>query len=173
HARRIRHVLVDHFADTERSMFGSEAKFDSDPLGDGVLGSIGIEPHLAAGEGRRVDTSEYEIGIGHGRLAAAAAVTDWPRFRAGALRADINAPKRVDRSDRSAAGPDLDHFDNRDAQRQSAAFGETIDSRHLEGARCLRTALVDKTDFRGRAAHIERHDLIETMLAGNAGGKDR
>src|SRR5262249_42592749 len=89
------------------------------------------------------------------------------------VRTDDDAPERVDARDRAAAGADLDHFDDRDAQRQPAAFEKAVDPRHLEGARGLRLRLVDKADLRGRAAHVEGYDLIEPVLTRDAGGKDR
>ena len=75
--------------------------------------------------------------------------------------------------DRAAAGADLDHLDHRNAQRQAAAFEKAIDARHFERARGLRLRLVDQADLRGRAAHVEGQNLIEPVLARDAGGKDR
>ena len=54
-----------------------------------------------------------------------------------------------------------------------AAFGETVDARHFEQARGLRLRLVDEADLCRGAAHVERHDLVEAVLARDAGGEDR
>jgi len=104
---------------------------------------------------------------------AAAAVAHRPRLRAGAVWTDDDPPERVDARDRAAAGADLDHLDHRNAQRQPAALEKAVDPRHLEGARGLRPRLVDETDLRGRSAHVEGYDLIESVLARDAGGEDR
>ena len=173
HARRVRHVLVHHLADTECRMLGCEVQRSCDPLGGRALGSSDIKRDLAAGEGRRIDTPKNHIGIGHGRFFAAAAVAHRPRLRPGAVWTDDDPPERVNARDRTAAGADLDHFDYRNAQRQSAALEEAVDPRHLEGARGLRLRLVDEADLRGRPAHVEGYDLIEPVLTRDASGEDR
>ncbi len=132
HARRVRHVLVDHLADAERRVLGRKIERRADPLGDRALGAVDVERHAAARERRRIDAAEHEIGVGHGRLAAAAAVADRAGLRAGAVGPDRDASERVDPRDRAAAGADLDHLDHRNAQRQAAALEEAIDARHLE-----------------------------------------
>ena len=96
--------------------------------------------HAAAGEAVGADAAEHDIGVGDGRLGAAAAVAGGPGLRAGAFRADLDARERIDCRDRAAAGADLDHLDHRDADRQAAALQEAILPRHFEGARILRLA---------------------------------
>ena len=77
-----------------------------------------------------------QIGVGHGRLAAAAAVAGRARDRRRRCRGPtVMRFERVDPRDRAAAGADLDHLDDRDAQRQAAALLEAVDARDLEGAR--------------------------------------
>src|SRR5215475_3632903 len=46
HARRIGHVLVDHFADPKRGMFGGEIEIGADSFGNAALSGAGVEPHL-------------------------------------------------------------------------------------------------------------------------------
>ena len=160
HARCIGHVLVDHLADAERGMLAREIELGADAVGNGLPCAIAVEHHLAAGERRRIDAPQRHVGIGHGRFAAAAPVADRPRFRAGAPRTDRDAAERVDARDRAAAGADLDHLDHGYAERQTAAFGEAIDPRHLEHPRGLGARFVDKADLRRGAAHVEGDDLI-------------
>ena len=121
-----------------------------DRCGERALGSSDLERHFAARERGGIDAPENEIGIGHGGFFAAAPVAHRSRLRAGAVRADGDAPQRVDARDRAAPRADLDHFDDRDAQRQPAAFEKTVHPRHLERARGLRPRLIDQADFRGR-----------------------
>ena len=150
-----------------------EIELFADLRGDRLLGSGGIERHLAAGKSLRIDAAERHVGVGDGRLAAAAAVAHWARLGAGACRADHDAAEPVDAGDGTAAGADLDHLDDRNAQRQARALGETVDACHLEQPRGLRLRLVDEADFRRGAAHVERYDLVEAVLTRDAGGEDR
>ena len=136
-------------------------------------GAVAIEHHLAARKCRRIDPPQRHVGVGDGRFAAAAAVANRARLRTGAPRADRDASERIDARDRTAAGADLDHLDHRNAQRQTAAFGEAIDPRHFEHPRRLRARLVDKANLRRGAAHVERHHLVETVLPGDGRGEDR
>src|SRR5262249_61942995 len=75
HARRIGHVLIDHFANPKSGVFGGEIELGADSFGNAALGGAGVKPHLAAGKRRRIDPPKNEIGVGDGRLVAAAAVT--------------------------------------------------------------------------------------------------
>ena len=54
----------------------------------------------------------------------------------------------------AAAGADLDHLDDRNAQWQTAALLEAVDARDLKGPVGLRFQIVDQADLRGRAAHV-------------------
>ena len=137
------------------------------------LGRVAVERHAAAGKAGRVDAAEQQIGVGHGRRGAAAAVAGRPRIGAGAVRPDGDPLQPVDAGDRAAAGADLDHLDDRDAQWQAAALLEAVDPRDLEGAVGLRLQIVDQADLRGRAAHVVGQHLVEPALPGDLGGEDR
>ena len=73
---------------------------------------------LAAGEARRVDLADGEVGVRDGRLGAAAAVAGGSRLGAGAVGPDQDALQGIDAGDRAAAGADLHHLDDGDAHRQ-------------------------------------------------------
>ena len=75
-ARRVRHVLVDDLADASAA-WTVERSSGTDVF-DHRSARRAIEPHGTAGERRRVDTTEHEISIGHGRLRAAATVAAGP-----------------------------------------------------------------------------------------------
>ena len=94
----------------------------------------GVEPHAPTRESFRVDAAEHNVGVGDGRLTAAMSVARRPGRGAGAVRPDRDALHAVDPRDRTATRADLHHLDHWDAQRQAAAFLETIDARDFEHA---------------------------------------
>src|ERR1051325_4038300 len=87
-------------------------------------------------------------------ITTSAAVAGGSRIRAGAVRADSDALQPVDARYRAAAGADLDHLDDRDPERQAAAFLEPVDARHLEGAAGLRLEFVNQNELPGGAAPV-------------------
>src|SRR5262249_58305265 len=82
-------------------------------------GTCEIELNPAARERRRIDPSEQQVSVRHGGLGAAAAVADRAGLGAGTLRPNGDPPERVHTRDRSSAGADLDHLDDRNAQWQT------------------------------------------------------
>ena len=87
-ADRIRHVAVD---DGEHA-FG-RARLASRPSASASssiarCGGVVIERHAAAEEIVLVEPAEHQIGVGHGRLGAAAAIGGGAGHRAGAARPD-------------------------------------------------------------------------------------
>ena len=139
---------------------------------DGALGCRHVQLEVAAEKAFRLDMAEHHVAVGHGRPRAAAAVAGGARIGAGAVGADGDAFQLVDARDRAAAGPDLDHLDDRDAQWQAAALFEAVDARDLESAAGLRLKIVDQADLRGRAAHIVRQNGVEPALPRDLAGKD-
>ena len=138
------------------------------------LGRGAVERHAAAGKpgrdrcGRAARSASVTVGA-----VAAAAVAGRARIGPGAVRPDGDPLQPVDPRDRAAAGADLDHLDDRDAQRQAAALFEAVDARDLEGAAGLRLQIVDQADLRGGAAHVVGQHLVEPALPGDLGGEDR
>ena len=88
--------------------------------------------------------AEQQVGVGHGRLAPAAAVAGRAGLRAGAVRPDLQQAERVDPGDAAAAGADLDHLDHRHSHRQAAALLEAVDAADLELGAERRAAVVDQ-----------------------------
>ena len=77
-----------------------------------------VERHAAAEQAARREPPEHEVGVGDGRLGAAAAVAGRARLRAGALRPDLQQPVAVEPGDRAAAGAD-----RIDVERQASRAG--------------------------------------------------
>src|SRR5271166_1641785 len=136
------------------------------------LGRSAIERHPPTREARGIYAAEQEICIGYRRRSAAASIAGWTGIRPGAVRPDGDPLEPIDPRDRAAASTDLDHLDDRDAQRQPAALLEAVNSRDLEYAVGLRLQLVDQTDLRGRAAHVVGQHLVELALPRDLAGED-
>ena len=102
----------------------------------------------------RIDRAQHDIGIGHGRMPAAAAVAGGPRLGAGALRADRDPLQRIEPGDRAAARADLDHLDHRHAHRQARALEEAGGAIDLEQPRGMRLVIVDQADLGRGATHV-------------------
>ena len=97
----VRHVLLDDLADAERGVEAGEAKRLADRLVDGDARLLGRELDAAAGEVAGIEPAQHDVGVGHGRLGAAAAVARRAGLGAGALGADIDAA-RANRPRRSS-----------------------------------------------------------------------
>src|SRR5260370_2890738 len=85
-----------------------------------------MEWKVAAEKGLGPDIAEQNIGVGDGRLVAAAAVAGRARHRAGAVRPDLEQTQSVARRDAATAGADLDHLDRLDLQREPAAAPKSL-----------------------------------------------
>ena len=103
----------------------------------------------AAEEIIRIEEAADDVGVGHGRIVAAAAVAHRARIGAGALRADGEKAGAVDPHDRAAAGRDRGEIERRNVELAARhdAFG------HFE-----RRAAFDEGDVATGAAHVERDD---------------
>jgi len=53
------------------------------------VGGAVVERHPPAEKEAGVEVAEQQVGVGHGRLAAALAAAGWARIGAGALRSDL------------------------------------------------------------------------------------
>ena len=82
------------------SIFSGFAIFSAMPR----AAAVGVELHLAAEEIVRIEPAEHHVGVGDGRLGAAAAVADRAGIGARALRADLERADRR-RSRRSLPPP--------------------------------------------------------------------
>ena len=128
-----------------------------------------VELHVAAEEIVGIEQPEHQVGVGDGRLVAAAAVAGRTGIGAGALRADLEQPERVDMGDAAAAGADLDHVDRRDGDRQPAAFLEAVAAVDLEQPGDQRLAVLDQAGLGGGAAHVEGHQPVEAERLAHSG----
>src|SRR5947207_645041 len=129
----------------------------------GPPSGLAIERQLAAEPGVAAEPAEHEVGVGHRRLGAAAAIARRTRHRLGALRADAQRATLVDPGDGAAAGADRVDVDDRDADRRAFEAGL---------ARHLRRAVEHQADVGAGAAHIERDDVAEAGEARDMGAGD-
>ncbi len=128
-------------------------------LGDRPPRAVEVERHPAAEEVAGIEVAEHEVGVGDGRLGAAAAVADRAGIGAGRVGPDAQQAERVDARDRAAAGADLDHLDHADLDRQARALLEAVAAVDLELARGQRLAVDDHGELGGRAADVEREQV--------------
>lgn len=159
HPRRIGHVFRHDFRDRQRREIGVQRQRPANLLRDRLSGQLGIKGDFTLREGGGIDNAEPHIGIGNGDLRAAQLVTYRAGLRAGAVGADLHPAQGIDAGDRSAARADLHHFDHRDPHRQAGSLLVAVYPTKFETAGNLRLVVVDKTNFGGGAAHIERQHL--------------
>ena len=119
HAGGAGHVLGHHLVDGISRHVGRQSQPFGDVTVERALGGVEIERDRAAGEMRRIDGSQHDIGVGHRRMAPAAAIARGPRLGAGAFRPHSHAFQYIEPGNRAAACPDFDHLDHRDANRQA------------------------------------------------------
>ena len=123
------------------------------PIGhpiDRSLGSFDIERHAAIEERGGIEQAEHEVGVGHGRFAAAAAIASRSRIGAGALGPNAQHAAGIQARDRAAAGAERDDIEAR--------------HRHqLTGDAALRTefrlSASDQGDISRCAAHVEGDEI--------------
>ena len=120
--------------------------------------AVDVERHLAAEEAVGAEPAEHQVGVGHGRLRAAAAVAGRAGHRAGALRADAQRAV-LDARDRAAAGADLENVHHGDLHRQRLVVAA---DQRLRGGQ--RLALVDDAGLGGGAAHVEGDGVVEPSV---------
>src|SRR5262249_59187698 len=128
--------------------------------------------HGAAGQRRRVQVAEDDVGVGDGRLGAAEVVAERSWRRTRAARADLQRAPRVAPDDRAAAGANLSEIDSGNPQ-QIAASGEEPRAVHDPAAHLIfggpaDRAVLDDRCLGGGAAHVERDQLVEPDTAGPA-----
>ena len=112
----------------------------------------------------RRQSPQHQVGVGDGRLRAAAAVADRPRIGAGAFRPDLNETGRVDAGDRAAAGPDRVHVDHRHVDRHRIFDLDLVGDGRL--------GIADQGDVGRGAAHIVADEVAETGAPAGIGSGD-
>ena len=153
-ADRLRHLGVDHVADPLGHDFRLEVQFVGESR-YGVVRGVDVERHPAARERVGLDAAEHEVGVGDGRLGAAAPVTGRTRIGAGALWADAK-PARLGIGDRAASGADRVDVDDRHQQREPL-------ERSLGGDVGL--AVDDQRDVEAGAAHVDADQVLASEQA--------
>jgi hypothetical protein len=120
-------------------------------------GRLRVQGDLAAGQ-RGGQVAKNQVGVGHGRLAAALAVGHPARVRASRLRPDPQGPGQFGNvGDRAAARPDRPHIDRGGAHRQVADLGLPAHPR---------PEVLNQGDVRRRTAHVEGQQVAVTRLLG-------
>ena len=128
---------------------------------DRAAGGLGVERHAAAQQARR-QLAQHDVGVGHRRLGAAAAVGGGPGLGAGALRAHRQRAAG-DPGDRAAAGADGHHVDHGQRQRPFADMA-------VLGERDL--AVLDQADVGAGAADIDGDDVPDAAGVGHVARAD-
>ena len=112
----------------------------------------------------RVQPAEHEVGVGDGRLCAAAAIADRPGIGAGALRPDRDQPGSIDTRDRAAAGADRMHGDHRHMDRHRIF--------DLDFVGDCRLGVEDQRDIGRGAAHVVGDERRKAGAPPGIGGGD-
>ena len=89
-------------------------------LGDRHYGGargLRVEGHTPAKKVIRIEYPENQIGVGHSRLIATAAITGRTGTGAGALRSDAQEPAGIDPGDAATAGTNGAHINLRQSQK--------------------------------------------------------
>ena len=105
HSHCPRHRLVDDVVHGPRRLEHQLSAWPGEVLGDAVPGRVFIEAHRTAREVVGVEVAQQQVGIGHRRPGAAAAVADRPGVGAGALRPDLDEAHGVDPGDAAPPAP--------------------------------------------------------------------
>ena len=88
HACRCGHVLVHDLVDAGGRLHHIETQGAADG-GDGALGGVTVEGHVAPEEPSGVEDTQHDVGVGHGGVRATAAVGRRAGLGARRLRADF------------------------------------------------------------------------------------
>ena len=94
----------------------------------------------------RVEPAEHQVGVGHGRLPAAATVARRTGLGAGASRSHPKRAAVVQPGDASAPGPDCVNVEHRQPHRQAA---------HRPLRRAAGASAANQRDVAAGAAHVE------------------
>jgi hypothetical protein len=163
-ARTASDIAFRNGGDAQRRRDAAEAERLPDP-GDGGLRRRACELHVAAEKAFRVEAAEHEVGVGHGRRGAAAAVAGRARIGAGAHRTDMQGAAVVAPGKRAAAGADLDDVDHRQLH---GLAGELV-ADHI-ALLDRRNAAADQRAFGRGPAHVEADRALDTQQLGQSPG---
>jgi hypothetical protein len=139
------------------------------------LAALRIQRQRAAGEERRIEIAEEQVGVGDRRLFAAQSVARRSRIRAGRVRTDAQGTTRIDPGDAAPTGADLGEIDRGNLDRHPgslASAAEAARAADVEVVGDVGPTVTHDTRFRGRAPHVERDDIAPTDVAADVLGRD-
>ena len=135
--------------------------------------ALGRQRH-AAGELRGVEVAEHEVGVGDGRLGAAAAVAGGAGIGARRPGADPEAAA-VDGGDAAAPGAHLGQVDDRELERDAGAgagAAEAALAADLEVVGDRGASVAHDARLGGGAAHVERDHVAGARGAPDEAGRE-
>lgn len=106
------HGLDHHLMDAPGRFFHAELERFGDRIGYGVARGLHVQRHAPAQEEARVVVTEHQVGIGHGGLCSAHAVTGRARVGTGRVGSDLEQAHFVDAGNGTATGADFYHLDH-------------------------------------------------------------
>ena len=155
---RVDHVVDGHRHDPERRLLGRQAQRLADGGRHRRPGQVRVEAHPPAQERLGTQPPQHHVGVGDGRIGAAAAVGGRSRIGAGALRADADHTTVLGGGDRAAAGPDRLDVEHRDHHRVAVDRGvqQVLHPRLPAGGHA---------DVGGGASDVERDHALKAAAA--------
>ena len=163
------HVLVDDLQNGLGRLLDAHPELLGD-VSDGLPRGLLVHLQRATEGDAGRNAVQNDVGVGHGRGLAAAAVGGGSRVGAGALRAYLQGTARGDESYRAAPRADAVHVYGR---------GLELEVPELDVAPDRRLAVAAQRDVGRRAAHVEGQDVGDPDLtrqvrrAGDAAGWSR
>ncbi len=164
-----RHGLAHHAENAVGSLVCADSQLVCQRA-DGGTGLVPVQGHVAAQEILGIENAQHHVRIRHAGVGATAAIAGGAGVAAGAVRTYFEQPKTVHPSDGASAGTDLNHVDGRDRHRHAAARLEAVASIHFEFADHQRFAVLDEARFCGSAPHVEGHQAVDAVAAGDEPG---
>ena len=162
-AQQVAGLRVLHGVDRRRGLFDGEAERLGDLGVDGLAGELDRQRLAPAEQAPLGEDAEHQVGVGVGRLGAAAPVAGGPGHGLRAARADAQVAARVEPGDGAAAGAD-----GLDAQRRHVDR-VVVDHR---GGGAHRLAVDDEPGEERGAADVGGDDVAVAELATQRDGSD-
>ena len=150
-----RHILAHDLENTDGRVRHAFSKGFAEPVRKRARRGLSVELHRTPKEVVGVEIAKYDIGVGNGGLFPTKSVASRPGICPSTRRSHFQQTHRIDLGYASTSGPDFDHVDDRDLDRQPAPPLEAVDSVSLKNRRQSRTPGFDETDLCCGAAHIE------------------
>ena len=164
HPRGVGHVFFHDFTDARSRPERIQPQRIAHAAAQRVFSALPVQLQMTASKALRIQASEHQVGVGHGRQNAATAVTGRAWLGPARVRADRDARQGVNPPDRATAGTNLHQLDHRDTDRQTTAFEVTPGSPHLKPTRPRRLTVADQANLGGGAAHVKRQNFIEAAF---------